>query len=430
MSGYLAAGPVASISGGNPNLVGKVGAMVNDFVYGPADGNSTLTLSGLTIGAQYTSTWYNRGWGNPGGRTMFITASDTPGGIYRVDENFTGDGNGNVIRYTFTANATTQTFAFDAANNPDSFHHYAFSNAVRNDAVVSIKNTPAAPRIVALSGAGSVTPPGVLNNDLLQTQVANVTTTGTFNGEGTGGLAALIDGTFTASSGGFNQFLTPEAGATITVDLNVSVNTLGYDISSIRGYGGWQDGGRDRQNYNLYYSLVGSSAFTLASTSITTSPTPARLRRSPASSTPRSPAWMPCASSSSPRRKTIGRATENSTSSASPPFPNPAAPCSSSAPPRSCSAAGGLKSERFGARRDDRGRAAKGSGRWSGGVNFENRLTWRQYNRSSRRCSEPRPQCRHYSSSFSSRGWQSGSSAGMHSSTRITTGREDHGGVG
>ena len=85
--------------------------MVNDFTCGPADGNATLSLSGLTVGAQSVTTWYNRGWGAPGGRVVFMTASDTPGGFYRIDQNFSGDGNGNVIRYAFTANATTQTFA-------------------------------------------------------------------------------------------------------------------------------------------------------------------------------------------------------------------------------------------------------------------------------------------------------------------------------
>jgi hypothetical protein len=266
-TGYTLTGPTNTLVGGNPNFVtGEVGAMVNDFNYGPADGNATLSLSGLTIGAQYVTTWYNRGWGAPGGRVVFMTASDTPGGFYRIDQNFTGDGNGNVIRYAFTANATTQTFAIDAAVNGDSFHHYAFSNAIRNDAIFPLAAAPVAPRISFQSGAAPQTPPGVLNNDLLQTQLASFNTTGSFDPEGTGGLGALVDGSFTSSVGGFSQFLTPNPGATITYDLNITTNTFGYDISSIRGFGGWQDGGRDRQNYSLFYSLVGSSTFNLLGT--------------------------------------------------------------------------------------------------------------------------------------------------------------------
>ncbi|MHA3770470.1 PEP-CTERM sorting domain-containing protein [Verrucomicrobiota bacterium sgz303538] len=260
-TGYSLSGPSATLAGGNPNLVtGEVGGMVNDFTYGPADGNATLTLTGLTIGTEYVTTWYNRGWGSAGGRYVFITASDTPDGVFRIDQNFTGDGNGNVIRYTFIATATTQTYAFDAVNNGDSFHHYAVSNAVRNDTVVPITSAPVAPRISSLNGSGPQTPAGVSNTDLLQTHLGSASVNGTVDAEGTGGVAALYDGTFTAGAGN-GAYFTPEAGASVTFNLDVTTNTSGYDISSVRGYGGWNDNGRDRQNYSIYYSLVGDSNF-------------------------------------------------------------------------------------------------------------------------------------------------------------------------
>jgi hypothetical protein len=61
-----------------------------------------------------------------------------------------------------------------------------------------------APRISFQSGAAPQTPPGVLNNDLLQTQLAAVSTIGSFDPEGSGDLGALVDGSFTSSVGGFS----------------------------------------------------------------------------------------------------------------------------------------------------------------------------------------------------------------------------------
>lgn len=259
-TGYSLSGPGNAHSGGLNSVTGEVGGMVNDFLFGPGDGNATLTLTGLTIGTEYVTTWYNRGWGSPGGRYMFITASDTPSGVFRIDQNFSGDGNGNVIRYTFTANATTQTYAIDAVNNADSFHHYAVSNAVRNDSLLPLTGAPVAPRISTQTGGGPQTA-SVSNSDLLQTQLAGTSSSGTFNPEGTGGIGALTNGTFTASAGGFSEFITPDPGTSVTFNLDVTTNTSGYDITSVRGYGGWQDEGRDQQNYSLYYSLVGDAGF-------------------------------------------------------------------------------------------------------------------------------------------------------------------------
>jgi hypothetical protein len=53
-----------------------------------------------------------------------------------------------------------------------------------------------------------------------------------------------------------------ENNATITFTLDTSVNQSGYDVTSIAGYGGWGDGGRDNQIYSIYFSRVGSSEFT------------------------------------------------------------------------------------------------------------------------------------------------------------------------
>src|SRR4029453_4667414 len=50
-------------------------------------------------------------------------------------------------------------------------------------------------------------------------------------------------------------------GTFATYTLDTSVNTRGYDISSIAVYGGWNDNGRDQQLYTAAYSTIGSPAF-------------------------------------------------------------------------------------------------------------------------------------------------------------------------
>ena len=50
-------------------------------------------------------------------------------------------------------------------------------------------------------------------------------------------------------------------GTFVTYTLDTSVNTLGYDITSIAVFGGWNDNGRDQQLYRAAYSVVGSPLF-------------------------------------------------------------------------------------------------------------------------------------------------------------------------
>jgi len=59
-----------------------------------------------------------------------------------------------------------------------------------------------------------------------------------------------------------SQLATVGNGDFIQFDLDTTVNILGYDISQISTFGGWNDAGRDHQLFKLSYSLVGSSDFT------------------------------------------------------------------------------------------------------------------------------------------------------------------------
>lgn len=256
-SGYALTIATSPFSGFGNNVTGSSGSLLSDFFYtGDNSGNASLTLSGLAIGTQYVTTWYSAGFGPVGGRNIHITPSDT-GTPFTFDENFSGAGNGNLLRYTFTATAATMTYSFDADGNGDSFHHYAMTNAVASPLL------PIA-LITRATGPGPQSPFTVRNDDLLQTNLASVTSSGDFAQEGAGGVPILTNGAFTINGGNpadNSQLATGTNGASITFILDTSSNTLGYDVSSIEGYGGWNDGGRDHQLYEVFYSLVGSADF-------------------------------------------------------------------------------------------------------------------------------------------------------------------------
>jgi hypothetical protein len=259
---YSIGGAVNAFTGYGNSVGGSVGGTESSFFYnGDGTGNNSLTLSGLTVGQQYVTSWYNTTFG--GKRFVTITPSDAATPI-TINEDSNIRGAGMVIRYAFTATATTQTYGFDAVSNGDSFHHYAFSNAVRNDAVLSYTHfAPVTPIVTKVSNLSSPFTPS--NTDLLQTSVSSVVTTGNFNREPVlGGIGVLTDGVMDIGVGGNRPgMVTGESNSLITFTLNTTTNIRGYSISSISTFGGWGDGGRDEQRVSVYVSLVGSSDFIL-----------------------------------------------------------------------------------------------------------------------------------------------------------------------
>ena len=258
---YTLTGAGTPFTGNTNSVAGNMNGLLTDFIYGSTSGASVLTLGGLTPGVQYTTTWYNAGFGAVGGRQMTIIPSDT-NVPFPFDENFSGDKNGNLLRYTLTATAPFITYTFNAASGDNTYHYYALTNSgsLPSHAVTAV--SPVITDAVA-SGAGSFSPFTVSNTDLLQTSLASFSSTGTFNLENTGGIPALANGSFNITGVAQNNpdLATGQSNASITVNLNLATNPLGYDISSIVGYGGWNDGGRDRQLYNIYVSFVGDPTF-------------------------------------------------------------------------------------------------------------------------------------------------------------------------
>lgn len=250
---YALTGTSSTFTGFANNLTGSVQGATSDFFYGGADGNATLTLTNLVVGQRYATSWQNAAFGGAGSRVVSITPSDT-GLAYSFDENFSGASNGNLLRYVFTASATSLSYAFNAAVDGDSFHHYSFTNSV----VTSV-----GPVITTAAGAGpNFSPFAVSNSDLLQTSILGTPTTGgNLSADATsGGAAALTNGSF-AINGGNPADNSPLAAAAnnsfVAYTLNTTINKAGYNISSINLYGGWNDAGRDHQLVNISYSVIG-----------------------------------------------------------------------------------------------------------------------------------------------------------------------------
>ena len=115
----------------SPSGENTVDDLLNDFYFRntsftPAD--QVLTLSGLTPGTPYVTTFYNAGWEVGANRTVTVTTSD--GGAVVFNQNFTGNANPNVLRYAFAASAETMTYTFTPADPRWGFHQYAFTNEV------------------------------------------------------------------------------------------------------------------------------------------------------------------------------------------------------------------------------------------------------------------------------------------------------------
>ena len=190
-------------------VTGGSNGLLSDFRYtGNGTGDSMLTLSGLTPGNQYQTTWYNAGFGQPGARFVAITPGDTNQTVL-FDENFNnsgpdpGVGNGNLLRYTFTATGTTMTYGFNPEVNGNSYHHYAFTNGTGTSAApLPLSLATAAVTTAVNPNPGSFSPFGLpLNNDLLQTSLLSRQVGGTFAQENgiIGGLDVLTNGNFAIS---------------------------------------------------------------------------------------------------------------------------------------------------------------------------------------------------------------------------------------
>ena len=131
---------------GNPSGAEPSGTLdlLEDFFFsgggggGDPAGVQTLTLTGLTPGANYVTSFFVDGFN---GASQIITASDDGTSIT------TDRGGDREITYSFVAPAGGSiAYTFDAVNNTDAFHHYGFSNQLVPE--------PAALGLLVLGGLG------------------------------------------------------------------------------------------------------------------------------------------------------------------------------------------------------------------------------------------------------------------------------------
>ena len=107
------------------------------------------------------------------------------------------------------------------------------------------------------------------SGDLLETSLASSTHSGwsTNNSANTVSLTDGVYGSVYVSGpvivdGAWDQGGTPVS----TYDLDVTVNTLGYDLTSIVSIAGWNGAGLGNQQFTVEVSTVGSADFTLLAT--------------------------------------------------------------------------------------------------------------------------------------------------------------------
>ena len=113
--------------------------------------------------------------------------------------------------------------------------------------------------------AGGEAPPAISNTDLGQTAYLSSSSTstdamGTRHGEMFNGTAGT-----TATGTGSTDAVRIDVGDSVTLNLDVSVNTLGYDITQIDTLFGWNElgAGRSSQGYSIDLGFVGGGSATL-----------------------------------------------------------------------------------------------------------------------------------------------------------------------
>jgi len=128
--------------------------------------------------------------------------------------------------------------------------------------------------------ANSWTPSYIVSTSDLINGTMPASSVGNFALEVGGGLPVLTNGAYGtitrvpvagtpephpafATAGNLNG-----SGSSATYNLNLTASPLGYNISQIDVYGGWNDAGRDQQRYDVLYSTVASPATFIPLTSV------------------------------------------------------------------------------------------------------------------------------------------------------------------
>jgi hypothetical protein len=175
-----------------------------------------------------------------------------------------------VLRELCLALAKLFFFEFRRIQSPQTNYMKKRTSLPFASALVALAGSASA--AITITGSGNSSGFTVSSTDLLQTQgsisndsltinVGENGHTGSGYGNDVGTVSNLTDGLFqtlnndgTTSNGARKSYAI--SGGSITYSLDTTVNTMGYDISSIGIFTGWQNGGRDGINVEVFYATV------------------------------------------------------------------------------------------------------------------------------------------------------------------------------
>ena len=149
----------------------------------------------------------------------------------------------------------TDTGAIINYTSPSSFNDLGVGQT-REDSFTYTSTPVATSAVVATDGSSSGYT--VSSTDLLNGNVGSVTSGFVDTRENTSGnVAVLTNGQFgTANSISGSEDLAIPSNTEITYTLDTAASPLGYTLTEIDVYSGWQDSGRDNQTYTVTYSTV------------------------------------------------------------------------------------------------------------------------------------------------------------------------------
>ncbi|WP_372795547.1 PKD domain-containing protein [Pontiella sp.] len=202
--------------------------------------------------------------------TAIIAASETSGAA-PLEVIFDGSGStasGTITSYDWdfgdgnTASGAVVTNTYDAGTYTAELV-VASSEGVSSTSTVEIAafNYVGAELAVSVEGSTESNLPSFYTDDLGQTSVTNI------SGEGTGSATSdtqpekLFNGTIGDSTSAIGDFVRINNSSSVTIEFDLSENTLGYDITEISTINGWGtlSGGRANQGYGVTLTFADDS---------------------------------------------------------------------------------------------------------------------------------------------------------------------------
>lgn len=183
-----------------------------------------------------------------------------------------GGNNARIEMYLDDVQHAVHTFSGDWENGTDFYVRLSgMARQAPADTVIAVFDDFSAQSVdVSVNQTDLNTSTGftVSNSDLLEGLVPNVT--GNINaeeGQTTSDPAALTNGAFgdpgLPGGANVNEVVAIHNDTTLEYQLDTATFPLGFDITSIATYTGWRDGGRDAQDYTVFYSTVDNPALFL-----------------------------------------------------------------------------------------------------------------------------------------------------------------------